>query len=105
MLLKVIESFNSVKGIVEDSKLYGWNKSLIHRHHLKQDAETRFGTIFLVAERFLKSATEVWRLFCTENRSAARNYFESLEWTSHPVSGRITTFPANNAIINGFRAV
>ena len=66
-LAKVMEDFKSVKKIVEDSKRYGWNKNMPHGLHLVQDVETRFGSIFLVAERFLKSATDVWRLLCTEN--------------------------------------
>ena len=101
MPLKVTVEFNSVKPIVEDSKRYGWNKNLPNGHHLKQDVETRFGTTFLVTERFLKSATEVWRLLCTENRRSARNNFESLEQTPHPVLGSITTFPALMSLYMG----
>ena len=60
---------------------------------------------FLVAERFLKSAIEVWRLVCTENRTSARKHHESLEKLSHPKSDRITRLPAIEGIFDELRTV
>ena len=59
-LRKIGRDFKSVKRIAEDSELYGWNKDLIFGYKLIQDVDTRFGTLFLVTESFLKSSSKVW---------------------------------------------
>ena len=62
VLARVSDNFRAVKRIVEDSKRFGWNKNLSHGYHLNPDIETRSGTILLVTERFLKSASKAWTI-------------------------------------------
>ena len=102
VLRTISADFRSVKRIVEDAKRYGWNKKLPRGFHLIQDVEPRFGTIFLVAERFLKSARKVQNLIVVLNRTAAKNAFESLEKASQPSSGSIASFPCIDAIVDAF---
>ena len=58
-LQKFDVDFKHVKRIVEDSKRSGWNKKLPLGYRLIQDVDTRFGTLYLVTERFLKSSSKV----------------------------------------------
>ena len=58
-LRKIGRCFKSVKRILEDSKRYGWNEDLSFGYKLIQNVYTRFGTSFLVKERFLKSSSKV----------------------------------------------
>ena len=58
----------SVKRIVEDSKRYGWKKDLPFGYKLSLYVHTRFSTLFLVTERFLKSSSKVWDITVTQTR-------------------------------------
>ncbi len=75
----VSDNFRAVKRIVKELKRFGWNKNLPYGYHLNQDIETRFGTILLVTERFLKSASKAWTIIQAQNRSVSRDAHESLE--------------------------
>ncbi len=62
-LQKIEHDFKYVKRVVKDTKRYGWNKDLPIGYRLIQGVDTRFGTLFLVTERFLKSASKHGILF------------------------------------------
>ncbi len=59
VLVKIADAFRLMKKIVEDSKRNGWNSMLPVGYRLVQDVETRFGSHYRVAERFLKSVNKV----------------------------------------------
>ncbi len=59
MLVEITEDVKSVKRIVEDFKRHGWIKNLHRGFRFIQDVEPRSGAVFLVAERFLKSAADI----------------------------------------------
>lgn len=101
ILVKTAEDFNSMKKIVKHSKKNGWNSSLPVGFRLIQEVETRFGTHFLVAERFLKSATKVWDLIKAQNYAAAKTKFESIQ--SSTENG--VSYPTIEAIVDAFRPV
>ncbi len=105
VLARVSDNFRAVQRIIEDSKRFRWNKNLPNGYHLVQDFESRFGTVLLVTERFLKSALNVWTIIRAQNRSVSRNAYESLEKDSHSVSGRVLNFPALKSIVDGFKPV
>ena len=93
MLCKILEQYKVVKRIVEDSKRSGWNSMLPHRYHLLQDMETRSGTNFLVAERFLKSSSEKgWNIVLSQNRTIAKESFESLEKSFPYIDATVESF-------------
>jgi len=99
ILIKIAEDFKSMKKVVENSKRYGWNSMLPLSYRLIQEVDTRFGTHFIVAERFLKSASRVWDLIKAQNLSAASTKFESiLQLTENGVS-----FPTIEAIVDAFK--
>jgi len=101
ILVKTAEDFKAMKKIVENSKRYGWNSSLPTGYHLIQEVETRFGTHFLVAQRFLKSAATVWDLLKAQNHAAAKNKFESI----HKTTENGVSYPTIEAIVDAFRPV
>ncbi len=105
LLEKIADNVKLVKRIIEDSKRFGWNKNLPHGFRLVQDVETRFGTIFRVVERFLKSSTKVWSQVLTLNRTIARSSYEALETTAVNSSVGDVTFPAFEAVIDAFNPV
>ena len=70
-MAKVCDYYRGVKRIVEDLKRYGWNKNIFLQLRLIQDIGTRFGTVLLVTERFLKSAVEVWTIIQSHNPTIA----------------------------------
>ena len=104
LLSKVSSDFKFVKRIVEDSKRFGWNKDLPSGYKLMQNVETRFGTVYLVCDRFLKSATKVWSILLRLNRDTARESFEALEKIDDS-SGEIAGFPCLQAIVDAFKPV
>ena len=59
LLCRVATDFNAMKKIVADSNHAEWNSWLPHWYHLRQEVETRFGTYYLVFERFLNSSDAV----------------------------------------------
>ena len=67
-----------------------------------QDVKPRFGTRFLVTERFLKSERKAQNLIVVLNRTAARNAYESLEKASQLSSRSIERFPCISAIVDAF---
>ena len=78
-LQKIGLDFKRAKCIIEYSKRYGWNKDLLVGYRLIQDVESRFGTFFLVTERFLKSSIKVYNIIVTQRWKIARRSFEALE--------------------------
>ena len=54
VLQKLRADFKSVKNIVQCLTKCGWKMNLPVVYRLAQDAETRFGTILFVLERFIK---------------------------------------------------
>ena len=105
-LQKIGLDFKSVKRIVEDSKRYGWNKDLPIGYRLIQDVDTRFGTLFLVTERFLKSSCKVWDIIITQGREIARSSFEALEtMTNDATCSDNRTYPCLEAIVDAFKVV
>ncbi len=105
VLSKVKDGFEAVKNVVEDSKKFGWNKNLPHGFRLIQVVETRFRMIFLVAERFHKSAAKVWSQVVTHNGAVTRDLFGSLEQSTHEILLRFIDFAAVEAIIDVFKPV
>ncbi len=104
LLNKISSDFKFVKRIVEDSKRFGWNKDLPSGYRLIQDVETRFGTVFLVCDRFLKSASKVWGVILRHNRDIARESYEALEKIDDS-TGAIAGFPCLQAVVDAFKPV
>jgi len=72
LLLNIHDDFIAMKRIVENAKKSGWNCKLPVGSHLIQEVETRFGTHYLVTERFLKSHSSVWALIVSQKLTTAR---------------------------------
>lgn len=89
----ICRDLNSVKLIVRVFKQIGLNGKLPYGYHLIQDVETRFGSSFLVLQRFLKSADLIEYLLSTGNHSTALSAFRSLQ-TSVDEDGKVIGFPA-----------
>ncbi len=64
-----------------------------------QDVDTRFGTTFLVVQRFLNSATEAWTIMMNQQRDIAFSPYSSLESSSHD---SVLRFPALEAVVYAF---
>ncbi len=64
----VAADFRSNKRIVEDANRNGCNPHMPDVYTLIQEVETRFGTHYLVAERFLKSSSHMRSALATRNR-------------------------------------
>jgi len=101
ILVKISQDFKAMKRIVTHSKKNGWNSMMPAGHRLIQEIETRFGTYFLVADRFLKSASKVWNVIRAQNYAAAINSFESIKTTPE----NIVIYPTIEAIVDAFRPV
>ena len=71
-LQKINFDFKAVKHIVEGSKPYGRNQDLPFGYRLIEDGVTRFGTLFLVTESFIKSSCKVWYVIIGQGREIAR---------------------------------
>ena len=67
-LQKIEFDFRAVKPIVENSKRYGWDADLPVGFRLIHDVGTRFGTLFRVTERFMKSSSKVRDIFVRQGR-------------------------------------
>ena len=67
--------------------------------------ETRFGTNFFVAERFFKSAKNAWNRVSSQNRTIAKESFESLEKSTNNISDCFTSFSYIHAILYSFNNV
>ncbi len=104
-LQKIGLDFKCAKRIIEDSKRYGWNKDLPVGYRLIQDVETRFGTLFLFTERFLKSASKVWDIIDTQRREIARSSFEALESRTDEDGSSSHSYPCLEAIVDAFQVV
>lgn len=102
-LSKVSEDFKSVKRIVEDSKRHGWNTSLPEGYHLIQDVETKFGTSYSVAVRFLKAARVAQAGMVSKERDVAINAFHSLSKDIDPHTSTAGCFPIIQAILDAFK--
>ena len=98
------DDITSVKNIVRIFKQSGIANQLPIGQRLIQAAETRFGTYFTVAERFISSSSEVASILESEDKKKALEYFNSL--TTAPVEdGKATSFTALNAIIKCFQPI
>ena len=106
VLQKIEFDSRSVKRIVEDSKRDGWKKDLLFNNRLIQDVETRFSTLYLVTERFMKSSSKAWDIIVRQSREIVRKSFEELETraTDKTFSGS-TTYPCLEAIVDAFKVV
>lgn len=100
-LVKVFHDFKAMKSIVRDAKQSGWNHLFPIGYHLIQEVETRFGTHFLVAQRFLKSAEKTWDLIESHGRSEAKSVFQTIEKQSSPSKG----YPTIEALVDALRPV
>ena len=101
-ILQVVSSdFKSMKRIVEDANRGGWNQYLPDGHTLVQDVETRFGTHFRVAQRFLKSSKHIQMILESKNRPHASAAFQSMKKKTD-ADGNIIGFPAVEAICDAF---
>ncbi len=59
-LLQVLAAdFTAMKRIAEDSNKREWNRYVQDGYRLIQEVEKRFGTHYMVVERFLKSSSHV----------------------------------------------
>jgi len=97
-LEKISEDFKSMKKIVENSKKAGWNCNLPVGFHLIQEVETRFGTHFVVAERFLKSRGKVWDLIVSQKNATGRKLYKTLLQQEDQM-------PTIQAIVDVFRPI
>jgi len=95
---KIGEDFKAMKKIVENSKKAGWNCNLPVGYHLIQEVETRFGTHYVVAERFLKSREKVWDLIVSQKNASGRKLYKSLLQQEGEL-------PTIQAIVDVFRPV
>ena len=69
-----------------------------------QESETRFGTHYQVAERFLKATPEIYSLLDSHLGASARALYSSLKKTSNN-NGNITGYPAMEAVFDAFGVV
>ncbi len=103
-LHRVCTEFKNVKRIVEDAKRAEWNNYLPPGFKLVHDAETRFGSTFLVVERFLKLSFKARVVMMNQKRDGALNAYGSLERSSNDSESEIC-FPALQAILEVFEEV
>lgn len=101
LLTKVSDDFKAMKRIVKHAKKNGWNSVMPDGYRLIQEIDTRFGTYYLVAERFLKSASKVWDVIRDQNLAAPITSFESI----HTENGAGVEYPTIEAIIDAFKPV
>ena len=66
-----------------------------------KEAETRFGTYYHVAERFLKSAVFVHGIFQSQNKPNAMSAYDAMKKTTDK-DRNITGFPGVEAIYDAF---
>ncbi len=97
----VVQDFRSMKRIIEDANRSGWNHLLPDGYKLIPESETRFGTFYVVAERFLKSAHFASNMLDSHLRSSARSSYVSLKKTSN-IDGIINGFSGIKAVFDGF---
>ena len=100
----VVRDLRSMKRIIEDANRVGWNYLLPNGCRLIQESETRFGTHYQVAERFLKAACHISELVETRLSGSARTAYSSLKKTSN-IDGTITGYPGIEALFDGFGIV
>ena len=101
ILQVVLLDFRSMKKIIDDANRAGWNHLLPEVYRFLQESETRFGTHYQVAERFLKAAPEIYSLLDSSLRASARALFSVLKKTSN-INGTITGDPAIEAVFDAF---
>jgi len=78
VMKEIVKDFVTMKKIVTNSKKATWNSKLPMGYHLIQEVETRFGTHYIVAERFLKSKKKVWDLIVSQTYKDAIKLYKSL---------------------------
>ncbi|KAI0558044.1 Zinc finger BED domain containing protein [Gracilaria domingensis] len=93
----------NVKTVVRIFKQGNWNQALPDGFALVQEIETRFGTVFGVVERFLKSSKNVASLIARKDSEPAKKAFDSLI-TETTIEGDIV-YPALEAIVTCFRPI
>ena len=101
ILQVVVQDFWSMKRIIEVANRSRWNHLRPDGYKLIQESETRFGTFYLLAERFLKSAHFVSNMSASHLGSSARFFYISLKKTSN-IDGTITGYPGIEAVFDEF---
>ena len=99
ILRVVTHDLHAMKKITEDANRAEWNHFLTDDFRLKQERETRFGTHYYCAERFLKSASRLSCLIERKAGNAAKAAYGSLKKTS-TVYGTIVGYPRIEAILS-----
>lgn len=90
VLKNVSEDFRAVKRVVEDANWAQWGKKLPDGYRLVQEIETRFGTNYLVEQRFLKLSLMALGFIASDHRDSALQAFKSIlqEQSSTPCTNR-----------------
>ena len=104
ILQVVLHDFRSMKKIIEDANRAGWNHFLPEGFRLFQESETRFGTHYQVAERFLKAAPKIYSPLDSHLGPSARASYSSLKKISN-IDGTITGYPGIEAVFDAFGIV
>ena len=104
ILQALLFEFHSMKKIIEDANRAGWNHLLPEGYRFLQESETRFGTRYQFAQRFLKAAPETYSLLESHLGASARASYSGLKKTSN-INGNITGYPAIEAAFDAFVVV
>ena len=72
---------------------------------MKQEIETRFGTHFLVAERFLKYAEKIWYVMKSHKRNAALGLYQDLAKEIDRDGLTVTGYPTIESIVDTFSVI
>ncbi len=100
----IVQDFRGMKKFIEDANSSGWNHLLPHGYKLIQESETRFGTFYYVAERFLRASRYVYSFLDSHMGDSAQAAFNNLRKTSN-IDGTITGYPGIEAVFDGFGVV
>ncbi len=102
-LFRVNDDLMSLRKILEGSKRAEWNNYFTDGYKLKQAVKTRFGTQYIVVERFLMSAEKVWTLIINHDRKSALAQYNGLLKITDGDS--LASFTALEAITYAFEEV
>lgn len=78
---------------------------MTHGYCLKQDVETRFGTQFIVAERFLHAVEQICHDHIVNRRRTANDVFETILTAPSEVQGSRKPYLGIEAVIGEFRTM
>lgn len=98
---KILEA---VKRVFQDANRVGWNHLLPNGCRLVQESETRFGTHYRVAERFVRSACFISELVETRLCGSEQTAYRSLKKTSN-IDGTTIGYPGIESLFDGFGIV